>query len=102
MTVQIVVQPEAEADLDDAFRWYETRRNGLGHELMDEVHRAFVRIVEDPMRPRALHLDARRVRLRRFPYVVLYVVRETRIYVLAVLHERRNPRLFRRRVKRFD
>ena len=38
MTPIFVVQPEAEAEISEAFRWYEDKRVGLGLE--------FVRIVE--------------------------------------------------------
>jgi plasmid stabilization system protein ParE len=90
--VTVIVQPEAEADLGDAFRWYENKRSGLGHEMIDEAALAFSRIAENPLRPRALHRGTRRVRLRRFPYEVLYIARGDRVFVLAVLHERRNPK----------
>ena len=102
MTVQLIVQPEAENDLREAYRWYEARRPGLGDELMAEVGQAFARIIDGPLRPRALHRGSRRVRLRRFPYVVAYLPRGDRVYVLAVLHERRSPRLFRNRIRDFD
>lgn len=99
MIAEIVVQPEAEAHLAEAFRWYEARRAGLGHELIDEADRAFAMIAENPLRPRAMHRDSRRVPLRRFPYVVLYVSRGDRVFVLGVLHERRDPRLSRARLR---
>lgn len=99
MTATVVVQPEAEADLTEAFRWYEAWRVGLGAELIDEAGLAFSRIAENPLRPRALHRDTRRVHLRRFPYLVLYVARGDQVFVIAVLHERRSPRLFRARAR---
>ena len=85
-----------------AFNWYEMRRSGLGHELIEEVRLAFTRIAEAPLRPRALHRSTRRVKLRRFPYVVLYLPHDARVFVLAVLHERRSPRLFRTRTIGFE
>jgi ParE toxin of type II toxin-antitoxin system, parDE len=63
---------------------------------------AFARIASSPLRPRALFRDNRRVHLRRFPYVVLYVARGEVAFVLAILHERRNPRLFQSRARAFD
>ena len=39
MTPTLIVQPEAEADLAEAFGWYEGCRVGLGHEFLDEVSR---------------------------------------------------------------
>ena len=102
MTATVIVQPEAESDLANAFHWYEARRLGLGHDMIEEANRAFSRIAGSPFRPRALHRETRRVQLRRFPYVVLYIARDDRVFVLAVLHERRSPRLFRARARNFE
>ena len=33
----VIIRPNAEADLQEARRWYETQRAGLGDELLDEV-----------------------------------------------------------------
>ena len=101
MTATLVVQPEAEADLDEAFHWYEARRIGLGHEFLEEVSRAFTRIAEQPLRYTLVHREARRVLLRRFPYAAFYVARVDRVFVLAVLHQRRSPRLARARARNF-
>lgn len=101
MTVRIVVQPQAEGELLEAYRWYEARRSGLGDELIAEADQAFARIMDAPLRPRALHRGGRRVHPRRFPYVVVYLPCGDSVYILAVLHERRNPRLFRARIRDF-
>lgn len=101
VTATFVVQPEAEADLSEAFRWYEARRPGLGHEFLDEASHTFSRIAEKPLHNAVVYRASRRATLRRFPYVVLYVVRGERVFVLAVLHHRRNPTLARTRVRDF-
>jgi hypothetical protein len=67
VTIPLIVQSEAEADLAAAFGWYETRQAGLGHEFLDEVSHAFTRISEQPVRYAAVHREARRTLLRRFP-----------------------------------
>ena len=97
MTASIVVQPEAETDLDNSYRWYEERRAGLGQEFLVEVDRAFCRIAESPLRPKERYRGTRRVALRRFPYVVLYLAQDDQVFVLGVLHERRSPARFRAR-----
>jgi toxin ParE1/3/4 len=101
MTVRIVVQPEAGTDLEEAFRWYEARRPGLGRDFLDETDCTLKRIAEHPLRPRTHFRKTRRAKLNRFPYVTLYVVRDDVAYILAVLHERRNPRLLRARARGF-
>jgi len=34
MSYRLVLQPEAEADLDEAYLWYEKQRRGLGRKLI--------------------------------------------------------------------
>ena len=101
VTARIIVQPEAEADLVEAFGWYEQRHSGLGHEFLDEIDRVFARIAEHPFSAAQIWREARRALPRRFPYAVLYVTRGESVYVLAVLHQRRDPNLTRARVGGF-
>lgn len=102
MTATIIVQPEAEADLAEAFAWYERRRQGLGHDFLTEVDRVFQLIAEHPSRGAQVWREARRATPRRFPNALLYVARDDAVYIIAVLHQRCDPRLARSRVGRFQ
>lgn len=56
-----------------------------------EVERVFARLGENPeIGPPARH-NARKLLVRRFPYVVIYRVEAKRVLVLAVGHQRRHP-----------
>ncbi len=44
MSYRLVVQPEAEADLDEAYLWYERQRRGLGRELIECAEAVFERL----------------------------------------------------------
>jgi hypothetical protein len=46
--VILVLLRAAEADIEEAFRWYEARRVGLGHDFVAEVDSAFERALEAP------------------------------------------------------
>lgn len=48
MRPRFLVGPEAEAELDDAFAWYEGRVPGLGSEFMRAVRVAFSAIRRNP------------------------------------------------------
>jgi toxin ParE1/3/4 len=102
VTAKLIVRQGAEADIADAYRWYEAQRPGLGQEFLEAVESAFERIAEQPLRYAPVHRETRRTFLRRFPYVVFHVLRDDCVNVLAVLHQRRSPRLVRRRTSRFE
>lgn len=91
MTVEAVVRPAAVADLEDAYRWYETRRRGLGAEFLDAVEDALAEVAEHPTAFGFVHRHVRRVLLRRFPYGLFFVVDDASVVVIACFHVRRDP-----------
>lgn len=97
MSTPLFVRPEAAADLQDAFEWYEKRAPGLGAQLVGELDFALASISARPFAFSRAHREMRRVFLRRFPYGVFYHVVGDRVVVLAILHTARNPRVARQR-----
>lgn len=87
----LLFRPAAAADLEDAFRWYERRRAGLGTEFLDDVARAMAEIGDWPLRFPVVLRETRRALLSRFPFGVYYRVLPDRILVVACLHVSRDP-----------
>ena len=83
----------ASAELAEAVRWYENRRAGLGADFYDTVVRTIERIQAHPEigAPRSGRLPNREFRVNRFPYKVVYRVRDEDIYVVAIAHTSRRP-----------
>jgi plasmid stabilization system protein ParE len=44
MSLPVVLRPEARAEFDDAFDWYEQQRPGLGVDLVAQVQEVLDRI----------------------------------------------------------
>ena len=61
------LRPSAEADLDDAFVYYEMRRLGLGLEFLTAVEATMARIRRAPRSFPIVYKDVRRALVRRFP-----------------------------------
>ncbi len=91
------LRPAAAADIEDAYRWYEARRMGLGEEFLDAVKATLVAIAEDPELYAVVHRGTRRAFLRRFPYGVYYRIVEGSPVVVACFHAKRNPFVWRSR-----
>jgi len=94
LTLPIRVRQRAEADIVDAYAWYDARAIGLGEAFLRAVDACMARIARDPEAYVIVHERVHRARLRRFPYSVFYVIREDALDVLAVYHGRRRPRRF--------
>lgn len=90
MTPRLFVRKAARVDVSEAFRWYEERSVGLGHEFLRSMRVALRAVEQAPLQfPIAID-DIRRVRLRRFPYMIYFVVLAKQISVIAITHGRRN------------
>jgi plasmid stabilization system protein ParE len=98
MTIKLVLRPEAELDMEEAALWYEVERQGLGDRFVSELSRLFVRITESPRQFPVVEEGARRGLLHRFPYAVYFLLEEDTATVLAVIHQRRHPDRWKRRL----
>lgn len=92
MTYDLIIRPEAEADISDAYQWYEKQRKGLGSDFLLCIEATLDSIQRNPKLYPVIHHEVRRAFIRRFPYGIFYLVEDDLIMVLAVFHVRRDPR----------
>lgn len=90
--------PYALNELIQSAEYYAARAEGLGERFLDEVECAVIDVSESPERWPYFLLNARRRLLDRFPYSIVYVVDTERIYILAVMHQRRRPWYWKNRL----
>ena len=100
MARQWIVRPLAETDLDEAARWYEDQRTGLGLRFLDAVDPLFERIRATPLQFPIVSADVRRALLPTFPYAVYFRATDDAVIVFAVLHLRRDPRTWKARSRK--
>lgn len=91
MILPLRLRPEAEQDVEEAARWYERQRAGLGQEFIDEVLLTMRTIAERPTLYPTVHRSAHRALTRRFPFGVYFRIEEDFIIVVAVMHGSRSP-----------
>lgn len=102
MIWQVVSRPEAENDIVEIARWYDSRREGLGDRFVEEVLDILDELAINPLLHCRRH-PQRNIRWRypdSFPYRVIYEVieREKTVIVAAVLHAARHDREWKRRL----
>ncbi len=96
----IIIDRRARAELDRAMAWYEKQRTGLGLDLHEEVEKALAKIEENPLLGMPYKDTDYRFRLvRRFPYVIYYLILDDSVWVAAIAHGSRRPDYWRRRRK---
>jgi plasmid stabilization system protein ParE len=86
---RVIIRPNAVADLQEAWAWYESQRPGLGDELLIEVRSAIRVLEKDPERRPLYYRGFRRLITRRFPYKIFYRVEAGRVVIFRVLHAKR-------------
>lgn len=90
-------RPAAAREFASDFRYYEKDYPGRGGRFVGAVDVALSQIAGTPERfPLLFEPDIRSVKVKRFPYRVVYVVVEDIIDVLAVAHAKRRPAYWRR------
>ena len=92
MSWRVIIRPKAEADLQAARAWYESRRAGLGEELLAEVGCAIRLLEEGPERRPFYYRGFRRMLTRRFPYKLFYRIEAGRVVVFRILHAKQEHR----------
>ena len=97
MNYQLIISPEAEFDIQDAFEWYEQSSTGLGSEFIRAVDGCFALIGRNPLAYPKVYQEVRRALIRRFPYGVMYVVEDGWIIIIACFHVKRDPKQWQNR-----
>lgn len=88
---KIEFHPEAQVELEDARRWYRERNQIAGRAFVTEVLRALGIIAASPDAWQQTRANERRFVLKRFPYSIIYRIRENEIFITALAHQRRLP-----------
>jgi len=83
--------------VEEAYRWYEAQRAGLGDEFLAGVQTALESTLSHLEAAPIVHRETRRVLLRRFPYGIHYRLVDGVVVVVACFHAKRDPRVWRSR-----
>lgn len=92
MVVRVLA--EAERDINEAFRYYISRSKAVGNDFLIEIEHTLSLIERHPQIGSPSERKTRRLRLKRFPYILWYRRDGESLVVLAVSHERRRPQLY--------
>ena len=90
--------PEAAREYADAARYYSRIGMELGGRFHDEMERLIQDIRSHPDRFRVFDLPARRHFSDVFPYAVIYLDQPDRVWIVAVMHMKRRPGYWKRRL----
>jgi toxin ParE1/3/4 len=97
--MRVKFHPEARQDLREGQAFYRHRSPLAAVAFAKEVDTAIARIVEAPLRYAESDYGTRSFTFPwRFPYKVVYAMRDSRIIIVAVAHHSKEPGYWRDRV----
>jgi toxin ParE2 len=89
----------AEIELDEVIRYYNHEAPGLGKAFLSEVLNSLDRIAKFPEAWHPCSKRTRRCQTRRFPYGIIYQIRQEEILVVAVANLHREPDYWEDRIQ---
>ena len=89
--------PAAAEEAEAAFRWYGQRSSTAAYGFREELQRAVDAVAQAPGRWPRYSTGARRYIFPRFPFSLVYRLRDGDVEVVAVAHGRRRPGYWRSR-----
>jgi plasmid stabilization system protein ParE len=96
--MRLEFHPDALAEYEAAALYYRGQREGLQLRFVENVENAIERIVENPSAWRRFDGEIRHCLTHVFPYAVLYTIEPDYIFIVAVMHSRREPGYWRNRI----
>ena len=84
-------------EVSESANYYEEEVEGLGKAFLSKVQDAVEEAKSEPLMYRIIQGDYRRHLLTRFPFAIIYRIENQKIYILAVMHLKRNPNYWWRR-----
>jgi hypothetical protein len=82
---------EAEQELLQSVSYYEERAEGLGTKFLDEVLDTLILVKSFPGAGSFITDSDQRILLNKFPYGVIYSIKDDYIQIKALMHLRRKP-----------
>lgn len=83
--------PKATEEIAKAITWYGARSDEAAAGFIETVESAVSTVLPDPNRFASYIYGTRSLRLKRYPFLVVFRTSETTVDVLAVAHTSRRP-----------
>ncbi len=92
---EIEISEYALLDFEEAYLWYETKREGLGDYLSLCFDEALESLKKNP-NYQVRYRDVRILNIKRFPYQIIFrIIDKKQIRIIAFFHARRNPSIWK-------
>jgi plasmid stabilization system protein ParE len=92
-----LVSHEARADIAEAIAGFRDISPALAARFGVELERVYSNILDYPQMYPAVYKKFRRALLRKFPYSIFYIVHESSVLIIGVVHQSHEESTWKRR-----
>lgn len=92
MTYKVIIPQSLYLELNDAALYYESKSKGLGVSFVLHWEDAMGELKHNPEHYQRKHKDFRGIKLKKFPYVLIFEIIENKVYVYRLIHAHSNPK----------
>jgi plasmid stabilization system protein ParE len=98
--LKVEIHPKVYEELEESRSWYEEQAKGLGRDFLKEVDRAIetIRTSSTVWPWYDKQKQVRRFIIHRFPFAIIYRRMKNLIQIFAVMHLRRHPDYWKKRL----
>lgn len=91
MAYEVLLTDFAANDVKETYDWYEEQLLGLGEDFYENLLAALDQLSFYPNTGSDIEFGIQKVLVKTYPYAVYYSVKDNKVRVLRVLHQRRHP-----------
>ncbi len=97
MPAELILRPAVKQEIDEIISYYEKQKRGVGLLFLEILDMLLSRVHHHPEQFQEVHKQIRRAVLKDFPYNIYFRMYKNQIIVLAVTHQKRNPKVWKGR-----
>ena len=93
MMYQLKVSSIAYQETEDAYAYYEEQSRGLGERFLKSLEDSYLKLSQTPQFYSYIQYDKniRDIKIKTFPFVIIFQIIENTVFVLRVFNTNRNP-----------
>jgi len=93
MRYRLKISPTAFQETDDAYAYYEKQSVGLGESFLRSIENTYSKLSQNPQYYSYIQDDKniRDIKIKTFPFVIIFQIVENTVLVLRVFNTNRNP-----------
>ena len=94
----IELSEEAEIDFDKSYEYYSEDSPKVADAFFKRVNLSLENIKQNPFSYPEVYKEIRKYVVKKFPFVIYYLIEDYSIKVIALFHTSRNPEIWNERI----